>query len=203
MQPNVFLTSTCILLLADKVEVTDEQAVRLYLKTQKESFVELLYDRYSTKIFRKCISLVKDEALAQDLTQDIFIKIMLSLSKFKEKSKFSTWIYSITYNYCIDYIRKHKKRKFRPLEDDRDEIRETNDIEDKELFEIKSERLSELLEIISTEEKSILLMKYQDDMSIKDIQQVLGLSESAVKMRIKRAKEKVNKKYNQLYGKPI
>nr|BFF39879.1 hypothetical protein BACY1_16840 [Tenacibaculum mesophilum] len=82
-----------------------------------------------------------------------------------------------------------------------DEIREESnidDIEDATLFELKSDKLAKALEIISPSEKMILLMKYQDDMSIKDISIGLDLGESAVKMRLKRAKDKVVKAYNEL-----
>ena len=53
--------------------------------------------------------MLADHGMARDATQDVFIKILLNLSKFTEQSSFSTWVYSITYNYCIDLIRKKKK----------------------------------------------------------------------------------------------
>ncbi|WP_435264290.1 RNA polymerase sigma factor [Tenacibaculum sp. nBUS_03] len=73
-----------------------------------------------------------------------------------------------------------------------------DEIDDATLFELKSEKLAKVLEMIPPSEKIILLMKYQDDMSIKEISGVLELGESAVKMRLKRAKEKVVKTYNEL-----
>ena len=69
----------------------------------------ILYDRYAEKVYHKCISFVKDVDLAQDLAHDVFLKTFLNLAKFEGKSKFSTWLYSLTYNFCIDYLRKNNK----------------------------------------------------------------------------------------------
>ena len=124
----------------------------------------------------------------------------MSLSSFKGKSKFSTWVYSITYNYCIDYIRKRNKNAF--IVSDKDtELKDTEDVHDdwNETLEMKASRLHKLLDEISLEDKTILLMKYQEDLSIKDIQEIFDISESATKMRIKRAKEKVQMLYIKEY----
>ena len=128
-----------------------------------------LYNRYSAKIFGKCLTLLRDEFKAQDATQDIMMKILLNLNKFSGNSKFSTWVYSITYNFCIDSIRKSKKDKS-ILMDDVSMFSDVEDeVSDKFLLEIKLERLKRILEMINVEDKSILLMKYLDGLSIKDI----------------------------------
>jgi RNA polymerase sigma factor (sigma-70 family) len=90
--------------------LSDEEIVERIIITQDISLVEILYQRYADKVYRKCLSFVKEEASAEDLTHDIFMKLYLNLSSFKQKSKFSTWLYSITYNFCIDHIRKNKKK---------------------------------------------------------------------------------------------
>jgi len=179
--------------------IDDSQVVRLYLKTRKSIYFDTLYKRYSGKIFSKCISLLKDEAKAKDATQEIFTKIFLNLAKFNEKSKFSTWIYSITYNYCIDYLRKRKKdqRLFSDEMEDPPDV--VDDVPDNELLEIEVSRLKIILEKIPPGDKAILLMKYQDDLQIKDIATVLNKTESAIKMKIKRAKHKAQKVYKDIF----
>lgn len=169
-------------------------------QTQNKRFVAELYDRYSQKIYRKCLSFVKRTSKAEDLTHDIFVKVLLSLSTFKGNSKVSTWIYAITYNFCVDYLRKEKKLNFHHNEfktGDNDNYDEEDDLQDLQFM--RAERLKEILEKIKTDEKMILLMKYQDNFSIKQIQEILGISESATKMRLKRAKEKVKKIYLSTY----
>lgn len=155
-------------------------------------YFEEVYDRYSDKIYRKCFSFVKDRATAEDFMHDIFLKIILNLSNFKETSKFSTYVYSITYNYCIDSIRQSKKIQETDLENydfaDADEgWAEAKEMEEK--------KLNKALDSLSTQERSIILMKYQDNMSIKEISEALNLQESAVKMRLLRTKDKIKKLY--------
>lgn len=117
--------------------MSDEDALEQYLASQNVNYFNLLYDRYTNKVYAKCMSMLRDQELAEDATQEIFVKILLSLSKFSGKSKFSTWLYSITYNYCIDQIRKEKNENFVQVNDfsridkvDEDmydsEIKETN-----------------------------------------------------------------------------
>jgi len=145
--------------------MSDEDVIKEYLATQNSAYFDILYKRYSGKIFGKCISLLKEEAKAADATQEVFMKILINLSKFSGKSKFSTWI----------------------------------DVEDVYLLEMKVKRLKVILEEIPTMDKSILLMKYQDEMSIKEISSITNKSESAVKMKIKRAKQKFKKTYKEIY----
>lgn len=179
----------------------DIEVIRNYLDSQASNCFSLLYTRYATKIFSKCISLLKDEALARDATQEIFTKIFLNLSRFGEKSKFSTWVYSITYNYCIDYLRKQRKQDIFSEEIDAvtdvpDEGPET----DEELLKMEVAQLRSVLESIPVGDKAILLMKYQDELSIREIAEILDKSESAVKMQIKRAKERAQRTRRELFA---
>lgn len=183
-------TLFALLTKSNRKTLSDEEAIAEYLKTQNNYYFELLYNRYSSKIFGKCLTLLKDEYKAQDATQDIMMKILLNLSKFSGKSKFSTWVYSITYNFCIDSIRKAKKDKSELVEDISVIADVEDEVSDKFLLEIQLEQLKVILEEIPPGDKSILLMKYMDSLSIKEISEVIEKSESAVKMQIKRAKEK-------------
>ena len=173
---------------------TDEQLVRLYVDTQRNPFFEEIYDRYADKVYRKCLSFVKDQAKAEDFTHDIFLKLIVRIGSFKENSKFSTWLFSITYNYCMDQLRTAKKMAEDELTDGIDVIDDSDDIQE---IEMDAKRLREVLDGIAPEERTILLMKYQDDFSIKDIADTFGLTESAVKMRLKRTREKLRKKYTE------
>lgn len=176
--------------------ITDEEAIQKYLETQRSFYFDLIYERYAPKIFAKSLSLMNDEALAQDCTQEIMMKLLLNLSKFNYKSKFSTWVYSITYNFCIDKIRKRKKDPSVNVDDFSYYDREDDEIADRHLKEVKLERLKTILDVIPIGDKSILLMKYMDSLSIKEISQMTNKSESAVKMKIKRAKEKFVQVHN-------
>jgi RNA polymerase sigma-70 factor (ECF subfamily) len=169
--------------------MTEEEIIKKLVHSNDTSAFSVLYDKYADKIYYKCLSFVKDKQLAQDLTHDIFVKIFITIKKFKFESSFSTWVYRITYNFCIDYLRRQQKYSVSRLNEEDDIGEEVEDTD--ELFAISVENLEVLLEQIPTEDKAILLMKYQDELSIKDITGTLEISESATKMRLKRAKEKV------------
>lgn len=179
----------------------DNELIARYLKEQNPEYFTTLYRRYGGKVFAKCISMLGDEALARDAVQDIFIKVFLNLSKFNEQSSFSTWLYSITYNFCIDLIRKKKKIPVLLTEDvgrigDEPEV----DVPDSILLEMKQERLERVLAELPEGDRIILLMKYMDDMSIKDIAEFFQKTESAIKMQIMRAKQKAQVIYDELYA---
>lgn len=186
-------------------DFSDSELIAHYLKEQNTLYFTHLYRRYAGKVFAKCISMLSDEGLARDATQEIFIKVLLNLSKFTEQSSFSTWVYSITYNYCIDVIRKKKKVPLIFTEDIGRVSKEAEvEIPDSVLLEMKQERLGKVLDRLPPGDKAILMMKYIDDMQIKEIGDVLGKTESAIKMQIMRAKQKAQVIYDDMFaGNPI
>ncbi|MEQ8706575.1 MAG: sigma-70 family RNA polymerase sigma factor [Phaeodactylibacter sp.] len=185
-------------------EMKDLSVIHSYLETQATACFKVLYDRYVGKIFAKCISILKDEVAAQDATQEIFTKIFLNLSRFKEKARFSTWVYSITYNYCIDYLRRKKKQKDL-FSDDIEQVPDLaeEEVSDKIILEIELDQLEQVLQHISDSDRMVLLMKYQDRMSIKEIAEIIDKTESAVKMKIKRAKAKAQQTREALFPQPM
>lgn len=174
---------------------TDEELVRMFIVTQRNPYFEELYERYSGKVYRKCLSFVKDQAKAEDFTHDIFLKLIFKLSSYHENARFSTWLYSITYNYCMDQLRINKKRA-EVYADENLEIPDDTDLNT--MFEdpdVEAKRLKRAMEGLTTEEKSILMMKYQDDLSIREISDVFKITESATKMRLLRSREKLRTRY--------
>jgi RNA polymerase sigma-70 factor (ECF subfamily) len=145
----------------------------------------------------KCFSLVKNKKLALELAEDIFSKAYEKLPAFKQKSSFSTWLYSITYNHCIDYLREKKKLHYPSWNKEQ----EMNSIpnEEEHLTDINYENLVVVMELIHPEEKALLLMKYVDNLSLKQISNSLRISENATKMRLKRAKTRLLYLYGQKY----
>lgn len=183
-------------------KLTDEELVAKIVATNNTLLFSTLYDRYSKKVYNKCYSFAKSEDEAEDLTQDVFLKLFTKLHSFKGRSKFSTWLYSFTYNFCANYVNRDKGRK---LDDESDSMEghdyhltEVEDIEDEELFEMKVKKLKVALENIDPEDKSLLLLKYQDDVSVKELQTLLNIGESAVKMRLKRARIRVTEEHDKI-----
>lgn len=184
--------------MKDIIVYTDYQIINKILKDGDSKWFGILYDRHVSVVYNKCLTLVKNKEVAKDLTHDIFLKVFLKLGSFKANSSFRTWLLSITYNDCIDSLKSTKK--FIDFSEDEVPGNLTDeDNNDQEIMYMEIKRLEKLLNKLPTNDKMILLMKYQDDLSIREIEQVLDIKESAVKMRISRAKVKLLKLYNIKY----
>lgn len=170
----------------------------MIVKSNDTHLFAVLYDRYVSMVYNKCYGFASSKEEAQDLTHDIFIKLFVKLRTFNGTAKFSTWLYTFTYNFCVNYVtRNNYKKNEKNFEG---EISDSNELDSNEesIFEMKSEKLKKALEIIEPNDKMILLLKYQDDFSIKEIMNAIDISESAVKMRLKRAREKLISVYKNL-----
>jgi RNA polymerase sigma factor (sigma-70 family) len=170
-------------------KITDEELIQEITKSNDTHLFGLLYDRYVTIVYNKCLSFISSKEDAQDLTHDIFVKLFVKLKTFKGDSKFSTWMYAFTYNYCINHLKrevKGDKNTFSLNEEVEDQV--IDEIADEQIFQLKEEKLNTSLQKIKPDERALLLMKYQDDLTIKEIADLNNLGESAVKMRLNRAK---------------
>lgn len=184
-------------------KLTDREIIERVLQNGDTSPLGILYDRYADKVYRKCISMLKNRDDAQDLTHDILVKAFLNIANFEGTAAFSTWVYAITYNQCIDFLRVQQKNTHIDYEEN-DEVMDRYDedtVEEKKMLEIEVGRLGILIHQLNQDDKAVLLMKYQDEMSVEEIMHILTLSESAVKMRLKRARDRLRKIYEQTYGK--
>lgn len=183
-------------------KLSDEELVAQINASSNTLLFSTLYDRYSKKVYNKCYSFSTNEDEAQDLAQDVFLKLFTKLNTFKGEAKFSTWLYSFTYNFCVNYKNRDKGRKMNDLSDSIDDhdyyLNAMEDIDEEELFEMQASKLEKALDRINPEDKAILLLKYQDEISVKEIQKALNIGESAIKMRLKRARIKVVEEHNKL-----
>ena len=177
---------------------TDLELIEALINEKDNKWFAILYDRYASRVYNKCILLTHSTEAAKDLTHDIFIKVFIHIREFKGTSTFFSWLFAITYNTCINYLRKSKMYNDVPFDDEKNQL-VADEIDDGDLMEIELSRLKILLEEIPTDDKIILLLKYQDGMSINEIGQVFKIGESATKMRISRAKGKINCIYNSKY----
>jgi RNA polymerase sigma-70 factor (ECF subfamily) len=151
---------------------------------------DLLYRQFSPKVYMKCLSLLKDEALAKDAMQEIFIRAFLKSDQFRQEAKVSTWLYSITFNYCMDYLKKQQAKRVKMGEDLQEALTIADEVTDPQLIDGKIAELRIVLAELPTSDRKILLMKFQEDMSIKEMAQRKNKSEGAIKMKLNRAKAK-------------
>lgn len=178
-------------------KLSDEELVQLQLETGNSFYFEKLYSRYFNKVYFQVKSYLKEPEASQDLTQDIFVKLYDRLGKFQGKSTFSTWIFSFSRNAVIDHLRKDKKL----IETDLEEAYalQAPEIEDSEFLKIRSDRLAIILDKIPSDDKAILIMMYAHGWKMDEIGEVMNISVSAVKMRLKRAKMKAKDLYDNTF----
>lgn len=177
-------------------KITDQELIKGVLNNDTEAIGEL-YSRYYKKVFQKCLSIVKDHDEAFDLAQEAIMKAFDKLSSFRGESSFSTWLYIITHRYCLEALRKRNKRivinSDSRFEEASGHLIEINDdsVDRNEMENIMFTLINKLPET----EKELLLMKYSKGESIDSLQAMYHISSSAVKMRLKRSKEKLNQLY--------
>ena len=180
-------------------KLTDEVLVKLIVSSKDPILFKVLYERYIFKVYNTCLSFSNNNQEAEDICQDIFLKLLDKIHSFKGASKFSTWLYSLTYNHCVNYFHRNKVKKLEKITSNIEQMCDevTAQSNDEELVQMKKlEKLGKALDLIPFEDKQILILKYQEFKSVKDLMDLHNAGESAIKMRLKRAKEKLLGVYN-------
>lgn len=179
-------------------ELDDNELVVKIVETKDTELFGLLYDRHAQKVYNRCLSILKNTVEAQDMTHDIFVLIFIKLHTFNSKSKFTSWLYAITYNYCINYIQRDKEKVNTKVDLENDMLSVYKTISDEEMYQLRIDKLLQAMELININDKILLIMKYMDDFTLKEITEIMEIGESAVKMRLKRAKNRLVEIYNQI-----
>ncbi|RIV25114.1 sigma-70 family RNA polymerase sigma factor [Fibrisoma montanum] len=177
--------------------LTDEALIEQHLPTNPSACFDELYSRYVNKVYHRCLTFTKDGEQAQDFTHDIFLKVFAKLSSFQGNSRFSTWLYSVTYNYCADQHQRGKRISTQAFEGDQHDCIDENEQAGTE------ERIQQLKGVVNglpAAERTLLRLRYEEELSIEAIAQQLGIRASAVKMRLKRTRDKIHSRYQQLAG---
>jgi len=165
--------------------------------------LNLLADLYYNKIFKMAFYRTSSKSDAQDLTQDIFLQMVKSINSLKDNSQFKSWLYKIAINKIMDHYRKKKILSFFGTINDISNNFEQIDKTDIEQDIIKKEFLLSFKKYsnsLSKWEKEVFLMRFFDELSIKEISQTLKKSESTVKTNLYRALKKFrqNKVFNEI-----
>ncbi len=150
-------------------------------------------DRYKDLVFTLSIRMLGNREEAEEVAQDIFIKIYKSLPKFKGDSKISTWIYRITYNSCLDRIKIMKRQRMHDTMDDMNQIAyvEMDTALDKMVREERQELIGRCLSKLSAEDAGILTLFYFEEKNLQEMEETTNLSVNTLKVRLYRARKKL------------
>lgn len=180
--------------LANPGTLADGELVQSAVAGGESSFEELVR-RYQRPIASYVYRMVGDYDAALDLTQEVFIKVYNSLSRYRSEFKFSTWIYKIAHNAAIDHLRRHNVREQHLVVGD-DDTRPALTIESRRLTpeqeSERAERRSEIESVVQTlppAYRELIVLRHSHDLSYDEIAEVTGLPLGTVKNRLFRARE--------------
>jgi RNA polymerase sigma-70 factor (ECF subfamily) len=183
--------------LLKQVRAGDKQAFRRLMETHQD------------RLFGLVISMVANREQAEDLLQEIFVKVYFALESFEGQSSFYTWLYRIASNHCLDYLRKNRLPQVsldRPLSDDtemtfEDALQAPRTDDPEATIDDPSEAAS-LLAALEPEQRLILSLRELEGRTYEELAEMLNCPVNTVKSRLNRAREALKEAYVRLYGPP-
>jgi RNA polymerase sigma-70 factor (ECF subfamily) len=162
--------------------VLSDQELLKEFKSGNEKALEQIIYKYKDKVYSTIVFLVKDRTLAEDLFQEVFIKVINTLrsGKYNEEGKLSQWLMRVAYNLCIDHFRK-VKRAPKTTEADGSEVIDYSVISDHNVEKemIKKEQCAQVQNVIdqlSPEQKEVVILRHYADLSFKEIAKITNVS---------------------------
>ncbi len=172
--------------------ISDEQLV-VNFRAGNESALKELIDRYLKPLYNFTFQLVRDENVAQDLVQEVFVKMWKHLASFDQNKKFSTWLYAIAKNTAYDWLKKKKALPFSVFESADGSnfleiIEDQNFSNSTQLWQQmdNAQDAQQFLDALSPEMKTIFLLHFQQGFSLAEIAEILGTPTNTVKSQFRR-----------------
>lgn len=166
-------------LLTNTIEIED-----------KDALIDELMERYGQDILRLVYSYVNNSQMAEDLTQDIFVKCYKSLHTYSGKSKLRTWLWRIAINHCKDYLKSWYNRNVLVTEEEPANYRTTKQmVEDTVIQKEEDDQLIAAIMTLPIKYREVIYLFYYEELLIKEIAVLTEVSANTVKTRLRRAKE--------------
>ncbi len=163
------------------------------MSSEKRKVFESLYQEFYSMVFQVSLGFVKgDRALADDLSQEVFINTWNALEKFQGRSSHKTWIYRITVNTCLQFLRKYQKRNPRRLDESGLEMPSHSQ---NEALKEQNERLYQAIGRLEELDRLIIMMVL-DELKYEEIANVVGVTEATLRVKIHRIKARLKKLMN-------
>lgn len=184
-------------------EVADEVLMMRFQAGDRAAFANLVR-RHKTALYNFIFRLVRSGSVAEDLVQDVFVKIVQSAADFKHESRFSTWAYAIARNICIDHLRKMAFRQHPSLDqaalddpggptllDRTPDVHPSASVERSVIGQELGQRIARCVESLPTDQREVFLLREIGNLPFKDIATVTGVPENTVKSRMRYALERL------------
>jgi len=173
-------------------KLNDQYYINLIIGGDTHAFA-VLVDRYKNFVFTLSLKMLQNRQEAEEVSQDAFIKVYKSLHKFKSESKFSTWLYKITYNTCLDRLRSKKRAAPIVSVDDFGEHEERSLINVLDAIQERERKqmIQKCLGLLPSEDSFLLTLYYFEENSLKEISKIIGVNENNLKIKLFRSRIKL------------
>lgn len=192
--------------MAAREEVTDEALMLRYQGGDRSAFAELVR-RHKTAVYNFILRHTRSSAVAEDLTQDVFVRVVQSAADFRHSARFSTWVYTIARNLCIDQLRKAQLRRHPSLDqpqpggdEDGPSLGERMADQHPERMVDRaaigrqlSEHIRHAIEDLPEDQREVFLLREVANVPFKDIAAMIGIPENTVKSRMRYALERLQR----------
>ena len=165
------------------------QWIQEVLDGNKQAYAHII-NKYKNQLYATILRMCNNPQDAQDLVQDAFIKVYNQLSKYNGKGSFSSWMYRVALNHCMDEFRK-KRYKMKQVEINEEHVVNLNHPEVIFLKKEKSRQLERLIATLPEDERLIILLRYVNELSYNEISELAEVPLSKVRNKIHRAKKKM------------
>jgi RNA polymerase sigma-70 factor (ECF subfamily) len=180
---------------------TQEGALVRRAQAGEEAAFREIVEKYQSKVFSIIHGIVRQRNDVEDIAQQVFAKVYLSIRNFDFRSSLITWIYKITVNECFDYLRKRKVRKLVYESDmSEDEVRRVDNAEPvanrqpgADTTLARRDYVLKLLSRVSEEERMLLMLKEVEGYSVEELAGMTGMNENTIKVKLFRARQKLVK----------
>lgn len=183
----------------------DQQLVAAVLEGNQGAFRQLV-ERYKDYVFTVCFRVLQQREEAEEASQDVFIKVYKTLGSFEQKSKFSTWLYTVAYRTALDKVRTRKKGNISiDQEDNYLQIpdQENRGAEQMINTELLKAQLMAAIRQLKPQDAAVVTLFYLKEKSIKEIVEITGLTTTNVKTKLHRTRESLRKHLQKQLGKEI
>lgn len=176
-----------------QMTTNDEQKIINQIIAGDTRAFAILVERYKDLVYSLAIRMLQNREEAEEVAQDSFIKIYKSLNSFKGNSKVSTWIYKVTYNTCLDRIKKNKRQMNEVAIDEFTEhlvktIENALDALEKKEYQ---QTVQDCLNQMPSEDSFLLTLYYFEDLSLEEISKIVNIEANNVKVKLFRSRKKL------------
>jgi RNA polymerase sigma-70 factor, ECF subfamily len=185
-------------------EVTDEALMVRYQRGDRTAFT-VLVRRHQTPLYNFALRQLGVQSVAEDVVQEAFVRVVQNAAEFKHEARFTTWVYTITRNLCIDQLRKRALRKHASLDEARGGKRGEEDgptlgeqtadkrasVEREATGTELKERIAKAVELLPDDQREVFLMREVSNLPFKEIAEITGVPENTVKSRMRYALERL------------